>query len=133
TKPTNYLFGVIYLNSYTSRKTIRGRHGGISSLQYSRASYILSPSCQAVLRGCKSRLFDYLPFVNSSEKLAKKGVLGSTQNSGRILEDRYSLLEGLSLYAHFGEGKTLVDIVCIPFFLSILSSLLLFTFQEVTA
>ncbi len=33
-------------------------------------------------------------------------------------------------YAHFGEGKTLTDIVCIPFFVSFFSPLHLFTFQE---
>ena len=121
---------MIYLSSYLSRETIRGRHGGISSLQHRRASYILSPSCQAFLRGCKLRLLEHLPFVNSSEKLAKKGVLGSTQNSSRILEGRCSLLEGLPVYALFGEGKKFLDIDVHLLFSFFLSPLPLFTLME---
>ncbi len=49
-------------------------------------------------------------------------------------EDRLIVTPFLSYkkvaYAHFGEGKTLTDIVCIPFFVSFFSPLHLFTFQE---
>lgn len=121
---------MIYLSSYLIQETIRGRHGDISSLQDSRAYQKLPRSCQAFLRGCKSRLFDYLPFLNSSENLVKKGFLGSTQNSSRILEGRSSLLEGYLPHAHFREGKTLTDIAVHLFFSFFNSPLSLFTFQE---